>query len=818
MKLETRCGRSPGEKKEQFMSYQKSVASSQSSVASEATDYGLRTTDRGLRLLKHFLLPAMLAAGVQAAHGFALLGPLEPYQAPVIGYNLAYLNSGSPGSPVALGDIGGPHNLGEEYRRNTPVLYYSFDATFWDFFGSNGVAAVDQAMAIMNSLTNVSQYTPNLLEFPLQAQRINYEAQNLALTDLKSIALHLMVEQMGLAQPERYTWTLHDRQVITPPPCPGLVTYLVISRNFDIVPSAPSQFQNSRYVNGTLYTYGIIEFCTGPPPLGLTVPYAVDPLAETETSVAADAFTYFTGLTAVNVGGVGLHIGGYYTYLTRDDVGGLRYLLQTNNYNLERSGPNTVQYVTNNLAQFLITQDLGLLLAQAPTNSAAQLQALYPGLIVNDVSNWFGLSVTTNTTLVVVPAPLAPPGFVQVKTVTTFTTNIVQFFQHTFGNIITNFFFNKTVYQVQTVSPGGNAFAPAGSPPALQTSTKTFTINAPSGDFYILPPGLCAIKVLNNDLLSTTVATTNLISTVTNTTGAASNNFSTVSTISYFTNRAVVYLPVTCDANTVSTRQGIEQVHFVRRDFDSLIGTFWAPATNNYFLVELTNNTIRSQEIQRVATAPDFLFTTDDLAVGPSGNNFVGTVFRTQLIYNQTANNANAGPGTIESPSVLTFDKVGPFFRNQTALTLSAAGFISDQSTAIAGLAWASFDGSTNAPVVYPNGTSIANYINQIVIQIQPQSLPNGTNGFAYSFVYTNTVSGVVYTNTLSVTGGQGPYTWSLTPGSPSLPAGLNLSSGGQITGTPSPVLFSTTFDFTIRVTDATSRFVDAPLSITIVP
>ena len=38
-----------------------------------------------------------------------------------------------------------PKNIGEEYRRNTPVMYYTFDANFLDYFGSNGVAAVDSA-------------------------------------------------------------------------------------------------------------------------------------------------------------------------------------------------------------------------------------------------------------------------------------------------------------------------------------------------------------------------------------------------------------------------------------------------------------------------------------------------------------------------------------------------------------------------------------------------------------------------------------------------------------------------------------------------
>ena len=42
----------------------------------------------------------------------------------------------------------------------------------------------------------------------------------------------------------------------------------------------------------------------------------------------------------------------------------------------------------------------------------------------------------------------------------------------------------------------------------------------------------------------------------------------------------------------------------------------------------------------------------------------------------------------------------------------------------------------------------------------------------------------VPYSATLAATGGVQPYIWSLRAGS-SLPAGLTLSSSGQITGTP---------------------------------
>src|SRR5260370_41158769 len=41
----------------------------------------------------------------------------------------------------------------------------------------------------------------------------------------------------------------------------------------------------------------------------------------------------------------------------------------------------------------------------------------------------------------------------------------------------------------------------------------------------------------------------------------------------------------------------------------------------------------------------------------------------------------------------------------------------------------------------------------------------------------------MAYSTTLAATGGRAPYTWSVTKGS--LPAGLNISSSGLISGTP---------------------------------
>ena len=184
----------------------------------------------------------MLAFGLQPAWGFALLGPLPTYTGhsrPILvipGRCRSGLWFGVfgaivvPGGGVWLGDIGGPKNYQEEYRRNVPVLYYAYDDNFSGltgegWFGQAGENAVDQAFAIMNGLTNVDSYSSDLHEFPFQSQSFNHTAQDLYLTDLKSVTLHLLVEQLGLTEPERYTWTLHDRYAAPGSSCPVRKTW-----------------------------------------------------------------------------------------------------------------------------------------------------------------------------------------------------------------------------------------------------------------------------------------------------------------------------------------------------------------------------------------------------------------------------------------------------------------------------------------------------------------------------------------------------------------------------------------------------------------
>ncbi|HEX5735108.1 MAG TPA: DUF4214 domain-containing protein [Blastocatellia bacterium] len=94
---------------------------------------------------------------------------------------------------------------------------------------------------------------------------------------------------------------------------------------------------------------------------------------------------------------------------------------------------------------------------------------------------------------------------------------------------------------------------------------------------------------------------------------------------------------------------------------------------------------------------------------------------------------------------------------------------------------------------------------------------PAGAGGGGPLSVLTSSLTGglvgISYSQVLLATGGTAPYTWSLVSGSGSLPPGLNLSTNGTITGTPTT---TGTFNFTVRVTDAASGTATKALSINV--
>lgn len=776
---------------------------------------------------KSILWVFLLASSLQVSWAFSLAGPVgnggDSWQVQNIGY-------GPPSDLVA------PKNLGEGYRRNIPVMYYTYDANFYDYFGAEGAASVDAAFAILNSLTNVDQYSSQLSEFPLSARQFNYQAQALQLYDLKSSTLSLMLEQLGLAGSVQYIWTLHWR--ILPPggQCPQDEQYWVVQRNFDYFSTPLNQLQYSPYINNTLYNYFIIEVCQNSPVLAQTIPFSDDPLASTRLPVASMSAGF----------------GGYFTGLSRDDMAGLRYLLRTNNINWESAPSGSVlELITTNTALpqsfppsgFAFTSstnatgtnafgfyyfsgdtnggygygDLAAFLGFISTNDQAAVQAAYPGVIVSSVTSSNVLATNRTYSYSYTIPKGSSYGADPVLTV---TTNYNYYFQpyytYRFYNVFTNHVYTNTAKLVN-VTVGPAIGSPYGSP--VTTNTTTTYTNVFGGDFFVLPPfqtNVCPLDIIgstSNLLVYTnylTVTDTNFV-TSTNTVNLSNTTYS----LNYFTNYTFSINPVTCsepDTNAPGLYQGIGNIKFVRADYDSLLSQYFQPITNYYTMVMVTNSQAVRQTFRRVVTTPDFLFSAEDILV-PIGSTVANEVYDRNLNFDESFTLPNlAGPGTIIPSTRIAFNKVGPVFFNSPSTGMDGTPYFDQSPLGMLDpfysdyFVWGSYDGTTNAPIVFPNGTSIDNLENQVLIQVSPTSpLPDGSVDVTYyppPYQIKFTATGGAFTQ---------PYTWSAT----NLPGGLMLSTDGTLSGTPTQ---AGTFDFTLKLTDAVGRSVQWLYTITIQP
>jgi hypothetical protein len=544
----------------------------------------------------------------------------------------------------------------------------------------------------------------------------------------------------------------------------------------------------------------------------------VDPLADTYSPVAS-------------LMTVGLTYGQFYTSLTRDDMAGLQYLLSANNINYE-SGPAGSTLLNTSSGggpgglgppYLLYTSNYTAFAAAALTNDPVTLATLFPGLVV--------LSSTLSYVAVATPNIVAyytnnfvlgnPPVLV-VKT-NGFSTNGVANYADTFANvvIITNNYHTNTSAQLVTVtvSPGGVL----GNPFVTNTTIKTITLtNVPSGDFYIDTNYACGPTVILSPQpsgfpIANVVATTNLIYATSNSAGY----FTSQSLVTYATNHVFVVQSPVCATGTttggVATNAaglypGIEKIQFISAPFDSLIGQTFQPITNTFTAVFVVGNKAVTNKFLRVVTAPDIVFSAADIAAGPNNpsppNPYVSAIDR-GVNFIPNALPGLDGPGLINPSTTVTFDKVGPVYYNQTGLMEGTPYFTETPGNDGSDFyydfyfTWASFDGTTNDPVVYPDGMSIQNLQNEIVVQITPTSLPNGTNGVAYPPV------------TFTATGGAFTYSpapaWTATAlpsaASSGLPSGLTLVSNpdgtATLSGTPTQ---SGTFDFYLTMTDVNSR------------
>jgi hypothetical protein len=156
-------------------------------------------------------------------------------------------------------------------------------------------------------------------------------------------------------------------------------------------------------------------------------------------------------------------------------------------------------------------------------------------------------------------------------------------------------------------------------------------------------------------------------------------------------------------------------------------------------MVALTNGQYVTQHFTRTVTAPELVIVASDYEDTTTG--YRGMAFDTT-----EAIAGEAGPGVINPPSDFEFNTdVNAYYNGEPVDVnpIPPAGYLPNQSTAYFPpyLTWASFDGTTNAPILYPSGADLQNLANQMLVLVSPSSLPPGTNGAAYDQQFTATTT-----------------------------------------------------------------------------
>ena len=714
---------------------------------------------------KFGLIAALTGLTCAAAQAFSLLGPWANWQTTDLGYQMDTVVTNVPR------DAGGPMNLKEGYRWNIPVMTYAFDKSFMDYYGEKGVEEVERAVATIND-TFAHMYEANYLDsVPTSVARYNYRASALQLSDIYSQVLVYMTEKLGLGPAERYCWTLRSG---TPPTDDSIGMYYTIRRNFD-----PETLEPTPYVNGVLYSYRI-SFYGDDAQYAEALEITPDPTAIGYTSVAGG---WNNAHQSIDPAGL------YYTGLSRDDVGGLRWLYSADYYAFEgtavtgtgsgSAGILTPQYdmpviVTNlDLAQFLIA-------VERTTNTLDQVRALYPGLNITSV-DWDYETIKTTNYVYAPTSPWMPYGQVPVL-VPQVENHFRLLYTYGYDNVITNFGGNVTKDKIQyIIVSSGAQMSPwlpygTGTDGTAVTNYINVTTNRVTGGIMILG-GLAAnantndtgTNVANNaggyEFLATNfvrrVYVTNLIASATTNTATGGNgtndnggtigigigddtggdtgtgtNAATVSFNQYMVTSYDLYeylaYPIVWsddgngggdDTNAVSAtsvlyRPGLaNNFRMMRVNFNNLITPIFTetnmyfsnivymkmkdnvndPATDPYGQLDVTT-------IRRRLTQPDIIFAAADLGTGGGlaadhnqWINYYAENYGTIVDAGGTTNNG-AGPGIISRVSGIIFDTVAnDMWINDTQGPLS----LFEQNNGRYHT-WASYDGSTNAPHLYP--------------------------------------------------------------------------------------------------------------------
>ena len=235
----------------------------------------------------------------------------------------------------------------------------------------------------------------------------------------------------------------------------------------------------------------------------------------------------------------------------------------------------------------------------------------------------------------------------------------------------------------------------------------------------------------------------------------------------------------------------------------------------NYFNVATTSPPL--QALQNGASGPNAVYNYGSSSAFPT-TSFSASNYWVDVVFNGSTGTA---PLTITTTSL-----AGGTQSVAYSQTLAATGGTQPYSwTLVSGSSLPAGLTLSSGGVI--SGTPTVQGTTSFTVQVTDASSPVQTTSAALSIAITGTApltitttslaggtQSVAYSQTLGATGGTQPYSWTLVSGS-SLPAGLTLSSGGVISGTPT---VQGTTSFTVQVTDASSpvQTTSAALSITI--
>ena len=640
------------------------------------------------------------------------------------------------------------NNLGEEYRWNSPVLTYSYDESFLNYFGSNGVVAVEKAIKILNSIPPASSiktnYPPsssgenNLWNYPTRPDRFHARAYNNRVLDIKSYALAQLFSFMGLGYPEDSAFQLEFGAVAL--------------RNWD-----PISYGPSKYVNGSLLSWVVVGGTNA-------LPFPIDVTKPVRT-LAGSSYHRDPRLSE----------GKYLVAPTRDDIGGYKYLYRKDNFNIEGLPPFTYQMVTNqpdltNPAIFSV--DLRWFSKESKTNVPASFKQFVltnqwwgpvytnlnvPPLLVLKTNVTWEMGWTTNVTPYLTNFPWTPVG--QPATLV-YLTNKYRTFQpsydYIFGNVITNIHVpreeSKVLYRSWEVTPNAPLWSVVGSVPTTTNYTTTIlNDDFPHGEIIILPTTNVVGYHFTEMQFEEVNTLTNLLTSTNNLAnpggalpgqggglgagGAAVTNFVGVmeDEVWQSTNHAYLAYPIVLQTNAL-LMGGIDKVRYVRVQGDSLVTTNYSPSrflnqykfpdlekqTFTYVIpnsaVGLTNAALPSFQyevdyvdngVRKTGKFIKFFTSPDIMITALNGPSILTSGYVPPAVVNNNALNGMwtqnlYGPGVIQPSGnmVIGFNKIGIHW------DLDPTFFLNEENQA-PGWIWGHFDGTTDELMLFPNSQTV---------------------------------------------------------------------------------------------------------------